>query len=511
MAKFTCELCGVGGLDEAGMRVHMQSHTLDDAVKSGAIDESLELFDDNEDDQACFSINDHKTSCPFCGLESPDLQWMTNHVNSEHLDILSPSKGVCNSDQSSNNKHGNMSSSLSCPFCDITLKSVLELENHVQLDHADSLSPKSNQSTLESAAGKESVCPMCGDYFDPDLLDAHVQNHFVSEFDLAQSSQHQPKVPKRKLELDQFQPARFLTSSADVDSGLTSTADITATLSLSGSEVVFICCHCDHFAASSADRGWGCGYRNTQMLISSLAREPELQDMFVTRSNDVSNGTGVPSILRLQTLIEKAWQNGFDTAGCLQLHGRLVETKKWIGATEIVTLLSFLAIKTTLVDFHKPSGPDKTHPLLFAWVKAYFKKDRPADKAYPLYFQHQGHSRTIIGIETYGGNGANLLILDPSCPVTKMKAAVAASNVSTTSSGAPAQSAAASKGPKGFKGSASDLISILRVPMYSLRHIQYQIVAMGKCRKDGSIVSESLTMTAKEWNESKALTSIRVP
>jgi len=84
-----------------------------------------------------------------------------------------------------------------------------------------------------------------------------------------------------------------------------------------------------------------------------------------------------------------------------------------------------------------------------------------------------------------------------------MKAAVAASNASTTSSGAPAQSAAASKGPKGFKGSASDLISILRVPMYSLRHIQYQIVAMGKCRKDGSIVSESLTMTAKQWNESK--------
>jgi hypothetical protein len=31
-----------------------------------------------------------------------------------------------------------------------------------------------------------------------------------------------------------------------------------------------LCTCVDHYASSYGDRGWGCGYRNTQMLISSL-------------------------------------------------------------------------------------------------------------------------------------------------------------------------------------------------------------------------------------------------
>ena len=35
----------------------------------------------------------------------------------------------------------------------------------------------------------------------------------------------------------------------------------------------------------------------------------------------------------------------------------------------------------------------------------------------PLYFQHQGHSRTIVGVEVMksdGGGGVRLLVFDPS-------------------------------------------------------------------------------------------------
>jgi len=53
----------------------------------------------------------------------------------------------------------------------------------------------------------------------------------------------------------------------------------------------------------------------------------------------------MPSVYRLQQLIEYAWAAGFDEAGCRQLGGKLVGTRKWIGATEIYALLSFLSVR----------------------------------------------------------------------------------------------------------------------------------------------------------------------
>jgi len=53
----------------------------------------------------------------------------------------------------------------------------------------------------------------------------------------------------------------------------------------------------------------------------------------------------MPSVYRLQQLIEHAWSAGFDEAGCRQLGGKLVGTRKWIGATEIYAVLSFLGVR----------------------------------------------------------------------------------------------------------------------------------------------------------------------
>lgn len=35
---------------------------------------------------------------------------------------------------------------------------------------------------------------------------------------------------------------------------------------------VWLSADTDHFCASAGDRGWGCGYRNFQMLLSALLR-----------------------------------------------------------------------------------------------------------------------------------------------------------------------------------------------------------------------------------------------
>jgi hypothetical protein len=53
----------------------------------------------------------------------------------------------------------------------------------------------------------------------------------------------------------------------------------------------------------------------------------------------------MPSISRLQQQVEWAWSQGFDTQGSEQLGARLANTRKWIGATELVTVLSSLRIR----------------------------------------------------------------------------------------------------------------------------------------------------------------------
>ena len=53
----------------------------------------------------------------------------------------------------------------------------------------------------------------------------------------------------------------------------------------------------------------------------------------------------IPSVPKVQQMIESAWQKGFDPDGCRQLAGRVVNTQKWIGATEIVATLSSLGVR----------------------------------------------------------------------------------------------------------------------------------------------------------------------
>lgn len=47
----------------------------------------------------------------------------------------------------------------------------------------------------------------------------------------------------------------------------------------------------------------------------------------------------------IQRLIENAWRKGFDLAGMEQLGQKLVNTRKWIGATEIAAVLHSLRVR----------------------------------------------------------------------------------------------------------------------------------------------------------------------
>ncbi|KAI3997804.1 hypothetical protein MKX01_007691 [Papaver californicum] len=258
----------------------------------------------------------------------------------------------------------------------------------------------------------------------------------------------------------------------------------------------------DHFQSiESEDRGWGCGWRNIQMLCSHLLmeRQEAKEVMF--------GGSGfVPDIASLQRWLEIAWQRGFDIDGSNSLKNKVYGTTKWIGTTECATLFRSFGLRARIVDFGSSEiealycganreaeyvemnskqkrnveqvyGPMdnflhgrnlrrrqesintslqtrdnpststsgysndgsgnsnkyctkniKGHDVLVDWVWNYFADEEfsrldnhqrvTVSKKTPLYFQHEGHSRTIIGIQCkqpqHGSSKQyTLLILDP--------------------------------------------------------------------------------------------------
>lgn len=171
---------------------------------------------------------------------------------------------------------------------------------------------------------------------------------------------------------------------------------------------VYLATAVDHFSASRGDSGWGCGYRNCQMLMSALKNDPHCCSSLF--GDSVSY---IPSVPKIQKLIEEAWQKGFDTVGGEQLNFKLSDTRKWIGATEVAALLHSFHITAEVVDFHKYSGDDRTHPAMLQFLWSHFSRAQPVFIP-PVYIQHAGHSRTVVGVEKLKNGTERLLIFDPS-------------------------------------------------------------------------------------------------
>ncbi|KAJ1396368.1 peptidase family C78-domain-containing protein, partial [Ochromonadaceae sp. CCMP2298] len=92
-------------------------------------------------------------------------------------------------------------------------------------------------------------------------------------------------------------------------------------------------------------QGWSCGYRNIQMLCSSLLQLPLYRGALF-------EGSGVvPEIHQLQRHIELAWNAGFDGEGASHFGGRLVGSSEWIGTTECAVMLRYFGLRAVIVDF----------------------------------------------------------------------------------------------------------------------------------------------------------------
>lgn len=218
----------------------------------------------------------------------------------------------------------------------------------------------------------------------------------------------------------------------------------------SDSSKTVLCGYIDHFQSTVPhDVGWGCGWRNIQMLSSHLIRQRQ------EARQSLYGGSGfVPNIESLQRWLELAWAKGFDTVGSDDFDQKVYGTRNWIGTTECAALLRSFGLRARIVDFSsrkttRAYGPmdmflskgkldlsssekesflsDKVkgHQVLAQWIWNYFSSSN-VDKSgnhvvlsekSPLYFQHDGHSRTIVGIQAKphknGMQQYNLLILDP--------------------------------------------------------------------------------------------------
>ena len=170
-----------------------------------------------------------------------------------------------------------------------------------------------------------------------------------------------------------------------------------------------------HFSYSLGDRGWGCGYRNIQMLVGSLLKSEKYREPM----SRIFKGE-VPTVPRLQELLDEAWRAGYDPVGARDLGFKVRDTRTWIGATETAVLLRSCGVKAEVLDFVRPTGLNGTHIHLVEWVEDFFRAsvDRP-----PLYLQYSGHSQTIIGCGQYRSN-RYLILLDPKVDPGKLRRCV---------------------------------------------------------------------------------------
>jgi hypothetical protein len=182
---------------------------------------------------------------------------------------------------------------------------------------------------------------------------------------------------------------------------------------------VFICSPLDFHAQTM---NWDCGYRNMQSMLSSyLNHDSVVRDQLFSRGIIT-----IPTLKELQKIIENAWKKGYDRIGGMQLEYSLFNTTKWIGATEVVAMLRSCKIRACVADFDFTSGLcDLNTMIQVIWeyfacrckTKMIFNKEKVQSLAnsfiVPLYLQHQGHSRLILGAEKWISGEIKLLILDP--------------------------------------------------------------------------------------------------
>jgi hypothetical protein len=176
-------------------------------------------------------------------------------------------------------------------------------------------------------------------------------------------------------------------------------------------ERAFYCSPEVRHVCSMPKEGGFCGYRNIQMMVSYIsgAQAPGAEH-FPGR---------LPTILKLQDLIETAWDRGFNATGRVETGG-IRYTRKYIGTPEAQALCMSLDIPCEATAYTTTDTVQAADTMLCA-VCEYFDDEQTKDNVDkvvitnkpPIYFQHPGHSLTIVGVESRLDGAVNLVVFDP--------------------------------------------------------------------------------------------------
>ncbi|KAI1391148.1 peptidase family C78-domain-containing protein [Hypoxylon trugodes] len=187
------------------------------------------------------------------------------------------------------------------------------------------------------------------------------------------------------------------------------------------STVYVYLCHpgTDHYQMGAP--GPYCGYRNIQMLISHIINGQCPGHEFF--------GNDPPDVFEIQNMIELAWDQGHNNeVALMEFPNGIRDTNLWIGTAEAQAILNSLQSNFTYSSFEPEKGKKgsksggEVHARLLDFVEEHYSqapgvnnsaKVRSTQKA-PLYFQWEGHSVTVIGIERAASGARNLLVFDPS-------------------------------------------------------------------------------------------------
>mmetsp|Transcript_15781 Transcript_15781/g.35405 ORF Transcript_15781/g.35405 Transcript_15781/m.35405 type:complete len:383 (-) Transcript_15781:48-1196(-) len=173
------------------------------------------------------------------------------------------------------------------------------------------------------------------------------------------------------------------------------------------------------YAAAAAPDNWSCGYRNVQMLTGHLLHRQDMKHW----ASQIFNGE-VPDVGRLQGELDRLWSVGYDPEGCAQLGGAVTGTRRWIGTTEACVLLRGQGVRCNVEAFPRSQAGAAGAVMQRAWDHFRSGVAEPpgtgrvqASSQPPLYLQHSGHSRTIVGVqrrhELSGQRVDFLIVLDP--------------------------------------------------------------------------------------------------
>ncbi|RKO91539.1 peptidase family C78-domain-containing protein [Blyttiomyces helicus] len=356
---------------------------------------------------------------------------------------------------------------------DLTSLNLDALQNHVALDHGEDRTPQDHSD------------------FEADLFDPPDQRPHPSSPGPSANSKLERKAFETLFRLDGRPPSGKRQSSSDGPpqkrareaarplDGPLATFDAIPALRLlllessrspattPGSDATAWSYLCDpavvHYQGEKADSGWGCGFRNFQLLASVLyASSTYRSRMSALLAEQGGTVAVMPDVTSLQRLIEGAWGRGFDPEGAAQ-----VGTRKWIGTTEVAAVLLSSNIK--IYDFERPAHLPKStpHRSLLEFVERYFdvpaegpSLDGPSEspgpprrRIPPAVTITSRPPRTIVGIEKPRSGPANLLIMDPyRRPATGLAVDHATS------------------------AAARRMLKQVRLPLSKLSHAQYQIL-----------------------------------